>query len=84
MLEQNIQISGSFNEELINSAVSGKRFRIVRDNVNFQVGVSQERKSIGKNTHMEHWFGSAAIIQNVEFSHLSNITNSFCHRKKKQ
>lgn len=36
-------------------------FRIVGDNVNFKVGVSQERKD--KMGHMEHWNGSAAIIQ---------------------
>ena len=74
MLEQMTEISGSFNEELINTVVSGKRFRIVGDNVNFQVDVAQERKSLGKQTHMEHWFGSAAIIQNTDFSHLSNNT----------
>lgn len=66
-------ISGSFNEELINAVLEGKRFRIVGDNVNFHIDVAQER-SVGKKAHIEHWFGSAAIIQNVSFNHLPNVT----------
>jgi hypothetical protein len=36
--------------------------------------VSQE-PSVGKKAHIEHWFGTAAIIQNVNFNHLSNVTS---------
>lgn len=45
------------------------RFRIASDNVNFKVGVSRERKD--KFGHMEHWFGSAAIIQHTHFHNLA-------------
>uniref|UniRef100_A0A8W8JJY1 Uncharacterized protein n=1 Tax=Magallana gigas TaxID=29159 RepID=A0A8W8JJY1_MAGGI len=45
------------------------RFRIVGDNVNFKVGVCRERKD--KMGHMEHWFGSAAIIQHTNFHNLA-------------
>lgn len=41
------------------------RFRIASDNVNYKVGVSRERED--KFGHMEHWFGSAAIIQHTHF-----------------
>ncbi|WAR12559.1 hypothetical protein MAR_026739, partial [Mya arenaria] len=58
-------ISGSFNEELINAIKDGKKFRILGDNVNFHMGVDQARKSIRKVGHMQHWFGSAAILQNI-------------------
>ncbi|WAR07883.1 hypothetical protein MAR_017841, partial [Mya arenaria] len=57
-----------FNTELINSIQEGKKFRIVGDNINFNIGVTNERKSTGKTGHMEHWFGSAAIVQNVSFN----------------
>jgi len=73
MLQQMTGISGSFNSELIDSVRRGKKFRIVGDNVNFNIGVAQARKSLGKSGHMEHWFGSAAIIQNVDFTGLSDI-----------
>lgn len=62
------QIGGHFNEQLIQAVTEGKRFRIVGDNVNFMVAASHQRK--GNSTHMEHWFASAAIIQNNFFDHL--------------
>ncbi|KAH3771970.1 hypothetical protein DPMN_173301 [Dreissena polymorpha] len=68
------QISGHFNNELIDAIASGKKFRIVGDNINFHVGLTHERKSRGNAAHMEHWFGSMAIIQNLSFSHLSHHT----------
>ncbi|KAH3893353.1 hypothetical protein DPMN_017500 [Dreissena polymorpha] len=68
------QISGHFNNELIDAIASGKKFRIVGDNINFHVGLTHERKSRENAAHMEHWFGSMAIIQNLSFSHLSHHT----------
>lgn len=62
------QIVGLFNEQLVQAVTEGKRFRIVGDNVNFMVAASHQRK--GNSTHMEHWFASAAIIQNNFFDHL--------------
>lgn len=67
-------ISGSFNSELIDSVKCNKKFRIIGDNVNFHVGVAQVRQNIGKVDRMEHWFGSAAIIQNIDFSYLPDTS----------
>lgn len=72
MLDTMTSISGTFNSKLIDSLKSGKRFRIVGDNINFKMGVSQERKSVGKVGHIQHWFGSAAIVQNVNFQAMDN------------
>ena len=72
MLETMSTISKSFITELTNCIKHGKKFRIVGDNVNFHMGVAQARKSIGKIGHMEHWFGSAAIVQNLSFPDLPN------------
>ncbi|XP_055997105.1 uncharacterized protein LOC130047014 [Ostrea edulis] len=63
------QIGGKFNAELIDAVKSGMRFRIVGDNVNFKVGVSRQRDD--KVGHMEHWFGSAAIIQHTNFNNFA-------------
>lgn len=63
------QIGGKFNGELIDAVRSGMRFRIVGENVNFKVRVSRERKD--KMGYMEHWFGSAAIIQHTNFQNLA-------------
>ncbi|KAH3820871.1 hypothetical protein DPMN_122620 [Dreissena polymorpha] len=72
MLDTMTSISGTFNSKLIDSLKSGKRFRLVGDNINFKMGVSQERKSVGKVGHIQHWFGSAAIVQNVNFQAMDN------------
>lgn len=73
MLETMTAISGSFNEAVIDAVKEGKRFRLVGDNINFKVSVTHERKSGNKSSHMEHWFGSIAIIQNVNFNERCNI-----------
>ncbi|XP_053405511.1 uncharacterized protein LOC123528628 [Mercenaria mercenaria] len=70
MLETMSAISNSFNTELTECVKQGKKFRIIGDNVNFHMGVAQARKNTGKVSHMEHWFGSAAIVQNVSFPDL--------------
>ena len=58
-----------FNSEVIDSVRVGRRYRIVGDNINFQVGVKFERKG-EKHKQMENWFGSAAVIQNIGFNRL--------------
>ncbi|WAR23372.1 hypothetical protein MAR_037041 [Mya arenaria] len=45
---------------------------LVGDNINFQLGVAHARKSSGKIRHMEHCFGSTAIVQNMSFDYLSD------------
>ncbi|KAL4217305.1 hypothetical protein ACF0H5_023756 [Mactra antiquata] len=72
MLKTIYHISGYFTSELIDALKKGKSFRIVGDNINFQVGVSHARQSNGKVGHIENSFGSAAIIQNLTFDHLSS------------
>ncbi|XP_052809488.1 uncharacterized protein LOC128237953 [Mya arenaria] len=65
-------ISGHFKTELIDAIKERKQFRIVGDNINFQLGVAHARKSSGKIRHMEHWFGSTSIVQNMSFDYLSD------------
>lgn len=74
-------ISGSFNTKLIDSLKREKKIRIVGDNINFQMGVAQIRQSEGKVSHMEHWFGSAAIVQNITFTDLNNDGPQYDLRK---
>lgn len=62
------QIGGHFNHAVIQAVTEGKKFQIVGDNVNFMVARSHQRK--GNSSNMEHWFDSAAIIQNNTFSHI--------------
>lgn len=54
-----------------------KRFRIVGDNTNFNAGDTHERQSSGKGSHMEHWFGSIAIVQNVTFNERPDVTSQY-------
>ena len=72
MLRSMEGISGHFNSELVDSIRAGQTYRIVGDNINFQVGVKHGRR--GKdNKHMVYWFGSAAIIQNLKFDDLLTV-----------
>ncbi|KAL5004258.1 hypothetical protein ScPMuIL_017714 [Solemya velum] len=71
MLKVQKQVSSDIQKTLTTAVKEGKTFRLIGDNVNFMVGVSHERKD--KQSHMEHWFGSAAIIQNHSFSSLSTV-----------
>ena len=65
-------VSGHFNKELIDCIKAGNKYRIVGDNINFEVGVRHERKG-KQGKHMVHWFGSAAIIQLLKFDDLPTI-----------
>lgn len=40
------------------------------DNINWTVGVHDQTQD--NRGHMQHAFGSAAIVQNIRFDHLSN------------
>lgn len=71
LLKVQKHIGGHFNQELIDAVKEGKRFRLVGDNVNFQLTASHQRQ--GQSKHMEHWFASAAIIQSGDFHTLPNI-----------
>ncbi|XP_071109877.1 uncharacterized protein [Haliotis cracherodii] len=59
------QVGGHFNDVLIDAVHSGKRIRLVGDNLNFSVDVNQER--YGKHKHMVHMFASAALISEHYF-----------------
>lgn len=50
----------------------GRRFRIVGDNINWKVDVHDQRLENKDKFH--HAFGSAILVQNIEFDHLSNIS----------
>ena len=62
-------IGGHFNDQLIDLLKQGKRFRLVGDNINWKVGVHDQR--LDNTSKMMHAFGSAAIVQNIDFRHLS-------------
>lgn len=66
------QIGGHFNDELIDLIREGRRFRIVGDNINWKVDVHDQRLENKDKFH--HAFGSAFLVLNIEFDHLSNIS----------
>ena len=49
----------------------GRRFRIVGDNINWKVGVHDQR--IDNKDRFHHAFGSAILVQNTSFDHLRDI-----------
>lgn len=59
-------IGGKFNESVIDLVTKGKRFRIIGDNINWTVGVHDQR--VDHRSHMHHTFGSAILVQNIDFS----------------
>lgn len=63
-------IGGTINDKLVDLIKSHRRFRIVGDNINWTVGVHDQR--IDNRGRMHHAFGSAVIVQNMNFSHLNN------------
>lgn len=56
MLRTQKQIGGHFNSQLINAVQEGWKFRLIGDNVNFIIGVCNQRETM--KSHMEHWFAS--------------------------
>lgn len=63
--------AGYFNAEVIDALKAGKRIRIIGDNINWKTSVHDERKD--NHGKMHHAFGSAVVVQNTSFNHLSNI-----------
>ena len=63
--------AGHFNSDVIDSLKSGHRIRLVGDNINWKTGVHDERKE--HHGKMHHAFGSAVIVQNTSFNHLSCV-----------
>ncbi|KAH3799512.1 hypothetical protein DPMN_153122 [Dreissena polymorpha] len=64
MLDTMTSISGTFNSRQFEIR---KTLSYSGDNINFKMGVSKERKSVRKVGYIQHWFGSPAIVQNVNF-----------------
>ena len=64
-------IGGKFNETMIDLIKEKKRFRIVGDNINWYEGVHDQRKD--HTSHMVHAFGSAILVQNVDFSSVTDV-----------
>ena len=58
-------VKGNFNTKLIEAIQSRKQIRLVGDNVNFYVGVRDERKD--RRPEMMHYFGSAILIRELSF-----------------
>lgn len=58
-------IGGKFNDSVIDLVKEKRRFRIIGDNINWTVGVHDQR--MDHTSYMEHAFGSAILVQNVDF-----------------
>ena len=71
-------LGGKYKEQLIEAINKNKTFRIVGDNINWTVGVHDERQD--NKGHMQHAFGSASIVQNICYEHLPNVNpqKDFC------
>ena len=59
-------IDCKFNDSIIELVRQRQRFRLIGDNINWTVGVLDQR--FGHKGHMEHAFWSAVLVQNVDFS----------------
>ena len=68
-------VGGHFNDALVNALKAGKSFRLIGDNVNFKIDESHQRKPKEKKrgNKKQNWFASAAIVQNIQFPHLSCV-----------
>ena len=64
------KIGGTINDKLCDLIKLKKRFRIIGDNINWTVGVHDQR--VDNRGRMFHAFGSAVIVQNVDFSYLDD------------
>ena len=64
------KIGGTINDKLADLVKRKQRFRIIGDNINWTVGVHDQR--VDNRGKMFHAFGSAVIVQNVDFSHLDD------------
>ena len=58
-------VKGNINVKLIEAIKARKHFRMVGDNINFEVGVRDERK--GCHKEMMNYFGSAILIRDLSF-----------------
>lgn len=54
------KLQGDYNALIIDAIKAGKKIRFVGDNINFRVGVRDERSN--KHGKMFHYFGSAVLI----------------------
>jgi hypothetical protein len=60
-----------YSTQLVRNIVNeGQKFRIIGDNINWTVGVRDERAD--RHAHMHHAFGSAVIQQRVNFPECSD------------
>lgn len=60
-------------DNILGELKDGKRYRLIGDNVNFQVGKKFQRSN-DKNNQQYHWFASCAVIQNCEFEQYSDAS----------
>ena len=64
-------VGGKFNDKIVDLVRSGKTFRFCGDNINWTVGVHDERSY--NKSKMYHAFGSCLIVQNLDFHYLPDI-----------
>ncbi len=64
-------VTAESNAKLVRAMQAGRKFRLIGDNVNFYVGVRDERHD--KHSHLQHYFASAAILlPQIDLSPLSD------------
>lgn len=69
-------IGNNYESQLREALEQGKKFRIVADNINWYSGVRDQRAD-GPRSRLTNAFGSAAIIQTVDFPELDSSRPSF-------
>jgi hypothetical protein len=69
-------IGNNYESQLREALEQGKKFRVVADNINWHSEVRDQRAG-GPRSHLTNAFGSAAVIQSVDFPELDSIRPSF-------
>ena len=62
-------VAEHFRNDLVEAVAKDKTFRIAGDNINWAAQVRDQRED--HHGHMEHAFGSIAIINRINFDHLN-------------
>jgi hypothetical protein len=72
-------LKGDYNKLIVEAVKAGKKIRFVGDNVNFKVGVRDERS--GHHGKLMHYFGSAVLIYGKmhHFDHLPDSQPQMGH-----
>lgn len=68
------EIGQTYTNQMSAAMKEGKRLCLVGDNVNYAVGIREQRKeNCGKTKLLHHAFASVALLNDSKFDHLSKI-----------